>query len=98
MLNEVPASYRQRDAGIAKQAAGMDDEIDTEHRNLVEKLFTVMQSSPALIPNTSRMLWISHILERYGDHATDIAEQIVLMLNAEVIELDCLDSCINSVL
>jgi len=56
MLNEVPASYRQRDAGIAKQAAGMDDEIDTEHRNLVEKLFTVMQSSPALIPNTSRML------------------------------------------
>jgi len=40
------------------------------------------------VPDGSRMLWISHILERCGDRATNIAEQVVFMLEAEVTELD----------
>ena len=47
-----------------------------------------MQENPGLVPDASRMLWISHNLERCGDRATNIAEQVVFMLDAEVIELD----------
>ena len=66
----------------------MDDEIDTAQEKLISTLFSTMQSRPDLVPSASRMLWISHNIERCGDRATNIAEQIVFMLEAEVIELD----------
>ena len=47
-----------------------------------------MQTDPGQVPNGSRMLWISHNLERCADRGTNIAEQIVFMLEAEVVELD----------
>ncbi len=62
--------------------------LDAEQAKLVDQLFGVMQSSPETVPNASRKLWISHNLERCGDRATNIAEHIVFMLEAEVVELD----------
>jgi phosphate transport system protein len=88
MLDEVITAYLQKDAENAKRVARMDDEIDAGHGRLVQKLFAAMQASPDLVPDASRMLWISHILERCGDRATNIAEQVVFMLEAEVTELD----------
>jgi phosphate transport system protein len=88
MLDEVITAYLQKDAENAKRVARMDDEIDAGHERLVQKLFAAMQASPDLVPDGSRMLWISHILERCGDRATNIAEQVVFMLEAEVTELD----------
>lgn len=64
MLDEGFATYLQRDAEKAKKAANMDDEIDAEQAKLIEKLFARMQSTPDQVPNASRMLWISHNLER----------------------------------
>ena len=88
MLDEVLAAYLKKDVEKAKKTAELDDEIDTEQNNLIEKLFSVMQSDTDLVPNASRMLWISHHLERCGDRATNIAEQVVFMLDAEVVDLD----------
>ena len=88
MLDEVQAAYRQKDAGKAKESAKLDDVIDSAHANLVNRLFSTMQSSPGLVPDASRTLWISHILERYADHATNIAEQVVFMTEGELVELN----------
>lgn len=66
----------------------MDNEVDAEQAKVIEQLFTTMQANPNLVPNASRMLWISHNLERCGDRATNIAEQVVFMLEGEVVELD----------
>jgi phosphate transport system protein len=88
MLDEVLEAYLQRNAEKAAKAAKVDDEIDAEQAELIEKLFARMQSAPDQVPNASRMLWISHNLERCGDRATNIAEQVVFMLEAEVVELD----------
>jgi phosphate transport system protein len=88
VLDEVLTAYLQKDAENAKKAARMDDEIDAWHAKLVDSLFSTMQENPGLVPDASRMLWISHNLERCGDRATNIAEQVVFMLDAEVVELD----------
>jgi phosphate transport system protein len=88
MLDEVFAAYLQRDTDKARKTAKMDDEIDAEQAKLIEKLFARMQSTPDQVPDASRMLWISHNLERCGDRVTNIAEQVVFMLEAEVVELD----------
>ena len=70
MLDEVFAAYRQRDAEKARKSARVDDEIDALQAKLIEKLFARMQSIPDPVPNASRMLWISHNLERSGDRVT----------------------------
>jgi phosphate transport system protein len=88
MLDEVLGAYLERNAEKAKEAAKIDDDIDAEQAELIEKLFARMQSAPDQVPNASRMLWISHNLERCGDRVTNIAEQVVFMLEAEVVELD----------
>lgn len=88
MLDEVTTAFLRRDSGQAKQAAAMDDEVDTEQEKVIAQLFAIMQANPSLVPNASRMLWISHNLERCGDRATNIAEQVVFMLEARVVELD----------
>ena len=87
MMDEILAAYREKNAERAIMAAKIDDEIDAEHAKLIEKLFSTMQSRPDFVPDASRMLWISHILERYGDHLTNIAEQVVFITEARVIEL-----------
>jgi phosphate transport system protein len=88
MLDEVFQAYLQRNVEKAKKTAKMDDDIDAEQAELMQKLFARMQSAPDQVPNASRMLWISHNLERCGDRVTNIAEQVVFMLDAEVVELD----------
>ena len=87
MMEEVLAAYRQKDPEKAKKAAKMDDAIDTGQSEFIRNLFSIMQSHPGLVPDASRMLWISHILERYGDHLTNIAEQVVFATEAKVVEL-----------
>jgi phosphate transport system protein len=88
MMVAVLAAYRDKDAESARVAARMDDDIDAEQAKLIEMLFSRMQSRPALVPDASRMLWISHLLERYGDHLTNIAEQVVFAIEGNVVELD----------
>jgi phosphate transport system protein len=88
MMQAMLAAYRDKDAEKAKMAAKMDDDIDTEQAKLIQLLFSKMQSRPDLVPDASRMLWISHLLERYGDHLTNIAEQVVFASEAKVVELD----------
>jgi phosphate transport system protein len=88
MMDAVLAAYRDKDTERAKMAAKMDDDIDAEQAKLIQMLFSRMQSKPALVPDASRMLWISHLLERYGDHLTNIVEQIVFANEGNVVELD----------
>jgi phosphate transport system protein len=82
------AAYRNKDTERAKLAAKMDDDIDAEQAKLIQMLFSTMQSRPTLVPDASRILWISHLLERHGDHLTSIAEQVVFAIEGNVVELD----------
>jgi phosphate transport system protein len=88
MMVAILAAYRDKDTERAKMAAKLDDDIDAEQAKLIQMLFSRMQSRPALVPDASRMLWISHLLERYGDHLTNIAEQILFANEGKVVELD----------
>lgn len=88
MMETVQAAYQDKNTERAKMAAKIDDDVDAEQARLIQALFSKMQSNPDLVPDASRMLWISHLLERYGDHLTNIAEQIVFANDAKVVELD----------
>jgi len=88
MLDGVSSAFRERDSALAKTFALMDDQIDHAQQELDQTLFDSMKSQPNLVPDASRMLWITHNLERCGDRATNIAEQVVFMVESEHLELD----------
>jgi phosphate transport system protein len=88
MLDGVGNAFKERDSALAKECALMDDRIDQAQEHLDQILFDSMKSQPDLVPDASRMLWITHNLERCGDRATNIAEQVVFMVESENVELD----------
>lgn len=88
MLADVMRAHRTSDATLARQAGAMDDQLDAQMKLIVDAIMGAMRTDPTLINNGSRMLWIAHNLERCGDRATNIAEQIIFRVEGKVEELD----------
>ncbi len=88
MLAEAARAHHGKDAALARQVGAADDELDARLKGLVGTVLEAMRGDPALVSNGSRMLWIAHNLERYGDRCTNIAEQVVFRVAGEVVELD----------
>lgn len=88
MLDQVNVAFRERSVQLAREAAKLDDQIDRRQQELVQRLFEHMKNEPELIPDASRMLWIAHNLERCGDRATNIAEQLIFIVEGASVELN----------
>lgn len=88
MLNEAMWAYQGPDAALAKRIGAGDDELDTGHQALTKDLLARMSADASLVQDGSRMLWIAHNLERCGDRATNIAEQVVFRLEGQNIDLN----------
>ncbi len=88
MLTDVSKAHRTGDVPLARRDAPADDELDAKLRQLVASILGAMRSDPSLVDNGSRLLWMAHNLERCGDRATNIAEQVVFRVEGEPVELD----------
>lgn len=71
-----------------KKQTILDDEIDEMEQNLNDKMFQLMQNSPELAVSCTYQLWIIHQLERIGDRATNIAENVVFLATGKVVNLN----------
>jgi phosphate transport system protein len=63
----------------------MDEEVDQLHRALYERVKREMREDPAMVEEALNALTVSRSLERIADLATNIAEDIVFMVDGEVI-------------
>lgn len=88
MLTDAMQAHQRGDAVLSRQVGALDDQLDAWMRQMVETVMAAMRADPALVNNGSRMLWIAHNLERCGDRATNIAEQIIFRVEGAVEELD----------
>ena len=73
------------DAAIARDVCRMDEEVDELHRALYNRVKRYMPENPALVEEALNALTVSRSLERIADLATNIAEDIVFMVDGEVI-------------
>jgi phosphate transport system protein len=62
-----------------------DDEIDDLHKNVFKKIDNALKDKPGSFELLSQYLTISRALERIGDHATNIAEDVVYMINGTIV-------------
>ena len=79
MVKEVLNSFVRMDQESARQVLRRDDEVDAFKRKIVTDAIAKMKTAPeAIVPGLSLILMAKN-LERIGDHATNVAEDIIFM-------------------
>jgi phosphate transport system protein len=75
-LARVMQAYARRDKDMARAVWDSDGDIDTLHTALFRELLTYMMEDPRSIGFCAHLLFCGKNLERIGDHATNIAENV----------------------
>ena len=83
LMREVIEAYRDRDVERAITARARDAELDTLYTGLFRELLTYMMEDPRQITSCTHLLFMAKNIERIGDHATNIAENIWYLVNGD---------------
>jgi phosphate transport system protein len=81
MLRDALDSYVRGDMQLAQRVLDEDDELDSLKTQVFRELLTFMLQDPATIEPSLDLILISRHLERIGDHATNIAEDVIFMVS-----------------
>jgi phosphate transport system protein len=73
------------DAQQARRVIRLDDEVDRYNREIIAELIRYMQASPEQVPTFLAFFSAVRQLERIADHATNIAEDVVYLIEGEII-------------
>jgi phosphate transport system protein len=87
-LARVMQAYARRSKELAREVWDSDGEIDTLHTALFRELLTYMMEDPRSIGHCTHLLFCAKNLERIGDHATNIAENIHYVATGEFLSGD----------
>ena len=85
MLRKSLDAFVRADSKIAQLVLAEDNEVDDAHRRIIAAMVERMQSSSDQVPNALLIVSTSKNLERIADHATNIAEDVVYMVEGEII-------------
>jgi phosphate transport system protein len=88
MLNEALQAFVNRDTAKARAIIPRDKQIDSLNKQLQRELASYMVERPNTISRCLQLMTISKSLERIGDHATNIAEEVVYLHEGEDIRHD----------
>jgi phosphate transport system protein len=82
MLRDALDSFVRRDTKLAHQVLNEDDRLDSLKTQVFRELLTYMLNDPTTVEPALDLILISRHLERIGDHATNIAEDVIFMVSA----------------
>lgn len=83
MLSQSITAFMDRDVELARRVAIRDDEVDDLDEQIFRELLTYMMSDPSTINRATRLLWVSHGIERIADRVTNICERVVFTVTGE---------------
>ncbi len=83
MMREALDAFVQRDAGLARQVIPEDNKVDGLKNQIFRELLTFMMEDPRTIPRAIRLILVSRHLERIADHATNVAEMVVFLVEGK---------------
>jgi phosphate transport system protein len=86
MLKMALDAYIQRDADLAEQVRQRDLDVDQMYNALFREFLTYMMEDPRNISACMHLHFIAKNIERMGDHATSIAEQVIYLVTGEMPE------------
>jgi phosphate transport system protein len=88
LVHGVLRALVDADAVAARQVAVEDDEIDKLYHATFDQVIELMRTDPANVERGTRIVIASHYLERIGDRATNIAEDVVYLVTGDVEDLN----------
>jgi phosphate transport system protein len=80
MLRMALDAFARRDAATAAEVLTQDDAIDDEFRSILRQLITFVMEDPRIISTALEIVWIAKAIERIGDHAKNMAEQVIYIV------------------
>jgi phosphate transport system protein len=80
MLHKCLDAFVQGDADLARSVLLSDDEVNLLRDATYGELLEAMRRDPAVVPPAITLIFIARNLERIGDHATNIAEDVVFLV------------------
>ncbi len=84
LLKDALDSYIRRDADLAAEVRLRDNEIDQMYNALFREVLTHMMEDPRNITACMHLHFIAKNIERVGDHATAIAEQVIYLVTGSL--------------
>jgi phosphate transport system protein len=87
-LKLVFDAYAANDAGKALEVWRHDEDIDALYNSIFRELLTYMMEDPRMISACTHLLFATKNLERIGDHATNIAENIYYLVHGKMLQED----------
>ncbi len=81
MLRDALDAFARLDIEQALTVIQADADIDLEYQSAMRTLMTYMMEDPRYMTRVLNVLWVLRALERIGDHARNICEQIIYMVN-----------------
>jgi phosphate transport system protein len=80
MLRKALDAFARLDAVAAAEVIRDDAAIDEAFRGMMRQLITYMMEDPRTISTAFEIVWIARALERMGDHAKNMAEQVIYIV------------------
>jgi len=81
MLSSVLIAFENRDIEMAYKVVKSDKNVDREYQSTMRALITFMMEDSRSISSVLNIIWILRALERIGDHACNLAEQVIYQVS-----------------
>ena len=82
MVADAITAYVNRDPTAAREIIRRDDEVDTLYWQVFRELLTFMMEDPTSISRAIDLILVARFIERIADQATNIAEEVVYLVEA----------------
>ncbi len=83
MLDQSLDAFARYNVDSALVTLNRDEEVDLDYKTALRELVTYMMEDPRSISRVINIMWALRALERVGDHAKNICEQVVYLVNGE---------------
>jgi len=85
MVADAISAYVKRDTVLAREIIRRDDEVDSLYVQLLRVLITFMLENPEVISRCIGLIFVARYAERVADQATNIAEEVVYLVEGHPI-------------
>jgi phosphate transport system protein len=87
MLRRSLDAFINRDADAARKISAEDESVDNLYDQVFRELLVFMVEDPKTITRATRLMWVTHNLERSADRVTNICERVVFTVTGKMEEI-----------
>lgn len=85
MIKDAIDSFINGDTNLATSIGQKDNEVDSLNKSIFKSMVEKMKSDSSVIEPSAHLIILSRHIERLADHATNIAEDVIFLINAQIV-------------